>query len=215
MVIKSVIFDFDGVICESMDIKTRAFAHLFRNYPDDIVQKVVNFHLDNGGMSRFEKFRIIYRDFLQQELSDEEENRLGNEFSEFCYKEVVRCPYVAGVEDFLENNYKKYLLYIVTGTPEAEMNNIIDDRGLRKYFRGVYGAPSKKGELIIKILRENKLEPEEAVMIGDSTTDYEGAKQAGVKFIGRIAPDGYDPFKAADIEIENSIPDISSLEKLL
>ena len=40
MTYKGIIFDFDGVILESMDIKTDAFSYLFRNYPKDIIEKV-------------------------------------------------------------------------------------------------------------------------------------------------------------------------------
>ena len=58
MTIKAIIFDFDGVIVESMDIKTQAFAHLFRKCSEDIIKKVIQLHLDNGGMSRYEKFKI-------------------------------------------------------------------------------------------------------------------------------------------------------------
>ena len=37
---KAIIFDFDGVILESMDVKARAFAFLFREYPE-YTEKIV------------------------------------------------------------------------------------------------------------------------------------------------------------------------------
>ena len=55
--IKNIIFDYDGTIADSVNIKTEAFAELYRNYGKDIESKVVKYHLNNGGVSRFEKFK--------------------------------------------------------------------------------------------------------------------------------------------------------------
>ena len=58
--LKAILFDFDGVLVESVDIKTKAFAKLFENEGPEIVNKVVEYHLANGGVSRFKKFDYIY-----------------------------------------------------------------------------------------------------------------------------------------------------------
>ena len=215
MVFKAIIFDFDGVIVESMDIKTRAFVYLFKDYPEDIIKRVVQLHLDNGGMSRFEKFRIIYRIFLNKELSKGEEKRLSEKFSDFCYIEIIKCPYVAGAKEFLENNYQDYMFFIVSGTPHDEINHIVKERGLQKYFKGVYGTPMTKGELIKRIMHKYNLKINEAIFIGDSPTDYIGAKAAGIKFIARIALAEYNPFIPNEFKIKYSINDLFSLEQIL
>mgnify|MGYP006077874289 FL=1 len=51
--IKAIIFDYDGVIAESVNVKTEAFAELYKPYGTDIVQKVIKHHEANGGVSRF------------------------------------------------------------------------------------------------------------------------------------------------------------------
>ena len=60
----AVVFDFDGVLVESVDVKTDAFAALYRPYGSDIVEKVVAWHMAHGGVMRFEKFRHFHRVFL-------------------------------------------------------------------------------------------------------------------------------------------------------
>lgn len=88
---QGIIFDFDGVIVESVDIKTEAFRALFaheRAHVDSIVQ----FHETHGGLSRFDKFDVIYRDILRRPLGDEERVRLGTLFSELVVEAVVACP---------------------------------------------------------------------------------------------------------------------------
>jgi beta-phosphoglucomutase-like phosphatase (HAD superfamily) len=56
--IETIIFDFDGVILESVTVKTEAFRELFSSEPD-CPDEIVEFHKRNGGMSRYDKFRHV------------------------------------------------------------------------------------------------------------------------------------------------------------
>ena len=58
--IKAIVFDFDGVLAESANLKTRAFSDLFKGEDEETVRQIVAYHLKNAGVSRFEKFKIIY-----------------------------------------------------------------------------------------------------------------------------------------------------------
>jgi len=196
--LKAIIFDFDGVICESVEVKTEAFRKLFQDYPKQLDQ-ILRFHMDNGGMSRFEKFKIIYRDFLRQKLTEEHSKELGRKFTEYSYQAVIEAPFVKGAGEFLEKYYKAFLFFIVSGTPEGEMVSIVKEKGLEKYFKGVFGTPRLKGELLTMILKQNKLDKNEAIFVGDSRTDYEGAKEAGVKFIGRLHAKYPNPFVGMEV----------------
>ena len=40
---KAILFDFDGVLVECMNVKTEAFVQLFKIYGDDIVKKAVSY----------------------------------------------------------------------------------------------------------------------------------------------------------------------------
>ena len=68
--IKAIIFDFDGVIADSNNIKTDAFVKLFEGYPSNIKEMIRMFHLQNGGMSRFDKFRYIYANIINEYVKD-------------------------------------------------------------------------------------------------------------------------------------------------
>ena len=52
--IDAVIFDFDGTICDSLQVKEEAFGELYREYGKKISHKV-DFHRENLGVPR-EKF---------------------------------------------------------------------------------------------------------------------------------------------------------------
>ena len=62
---KRVFFDFDGVILDSVDVKTKAFGKMFEAYGSDVQKEVVQYHLENCGVSRFEKFRYYYENILE------------------------------------------------------------------------------------------------------------------------------------------------------
>ena len=68
--IRTIIFDFDGVISESVNIKTIAFAEMYKDYGDEVVKQVIAHHLSHGGVSRYEKFRIYHEEFLGIEVSE-------------------------------------------------------------------------------------------------------------------------------------------------
>ena len=98
--LSGIIFDFDGVVLESADIKTRAFAALFGAFPGHIEQ-ILAYHLENAGLSRYVKFRHIYQHFLHEPLPETLMESLDRRFSELVADEIRRCPFVPGVLEFL------------------------------------------------------------------------------------------------------------------
>ena len=47
MKIQQIIFDFDGVILNSHNVKTKGFYKLFQNYGNLIAKKAESYHLKN------------------------------------------------------------------------------------------------------------------------------------------------------------------------
>jgi len=182
---KVVILDCDGVILESVDAKTRAFAELFAAYGPEAARAAVAHHLAHGGVSRYEKFRHIFREHLGRELPQDQERALGQRFTELCYREVLAAPFVPGAREFIEQAGACAALYVASGTPEAELLEIFRQRGLAGLFRGVFGSPASKAAIIADVLAREQAAPPEAVLVGDSSTDLEAALATGVRFFGR------------------------------
>ncbi|HAK89634.1 MAG: hypothetical protein A2077_04090 [Nitrospirae bacterium GWC2_46_6] len=193
--IKAVIFDFDGVIVESVDIKTKAFAELFESEGENIVEKIVDYHLRNAGVSRFDKFRYIYREILKRNLSEEEFQGLCGRFSQLTADAVAAAPFVGGAREFLENYFETYDFYIASATPHDELEGIIEKKNISRYFKKIYGAPQKKINIVKTILSENALKPDDAVYIGDAVSDHDAATSNGVTFVARITEDNSLLFK--------------------
>ena len=201
--IKAVIFDFDGVLVESVDIKTKAFAKLFESEGNDIVEKVVVYHVKNAGISRFEKFKYIYKEIINRPLTEEIFDDLCQRFSHLVVDEVVSAPYVKGAKEFLDGYANKYMCFVASATPQDEMEEIIKRRQMQRYFKGVYGSPKKKGEIVREILAAYTLEhnempfnsalsPQSFVYVGDALSDYQAAKDNSIRFIARITGNEFE-----------------------
>ena len=182
--IEAIIFDFDGVIAASVNIKTEAFAELYRRYGKEIEEKVVKHHITNGGMSRFEKFKVYHEEFLKKTISEDEISELADKYSKLVVKKVIESPYVKGAKEFLQKFHKKYDFFISSGTPEVEIKHIAKMRGIGKYFKAIYGSPIKKEKHVEIILNENHLNNNEVVFIGDALSDREAATANSISFIG-------------------------------
>ncbi len=207
--IKAIIFDFDGVIAESVNVKTEAFAELYSPYGKDIEDQVVNHHLTNGGMSRFEKFKVYHEEFLKKSISEDEISELADKFSNLVVQKVIEAPYVKGAKEFIQNFHAKYDLFISSGTPEVEIKHITKMRGIDKYFKEIYGSPVKKEKHVEIILNENHYNTNEIVFIGDALSDREAAIGNNIYFIGVLN-------NSIDFSNEEyKIKDLSELQELL
>lgn len=204
---RAVVLDFDGVVLESNEIKTEAFGLLFPACADDAVR----IHLEDQGVSRYEKFRRIYREVLGRPLDEAEVERLDRRFSGLVRERVLACAFVPGAERFLAERHARCLLFVASATPQAELREIVAARGLRRYFRGVYGSPAAKREILAGILAAEALAPGEAVFVGDAAADRESAGAAGVPFVGVVPPGRPSPFPPD----EAVVPDLHELGRML
>ena len=181
--LKGIIFDFDGVIAESVQIKTDAFARLYEDFGSEIVNKVVKHHVANGGMSRFEKIRLYHKSYLNKAITNKENEELANQFSVLVVEKVIDSPYVPGVFKYIQKCYEKYNLFISTGTPTNEMKQILIGRGIAEYFIEIHGSPERKSVHISKIMSKYNYHPDELIFYGDANTDIDAAEQANVPFV--------------------------------
>jgi len=209
--IKLIFFDFDGVIVESLDIKTKAFAELFESEGPDAVKKVTEYHLNNSGVSRYDKIRFIYKNMLGRPLGDDEFRALCEKFSKLVKNAVIAAPAVKGAMGFLEKYSSFYKCFLVSATPEKEIKDIIDKRGMARFFLEVYGSPAKKTDLVKKVLLSARIDPDEALYVGDALSDYEAARENGVNFVARMI-DNELIFKDTDCP---KIADMRALKKVI
>jgi len=181
----SVVFDFDGVIADSVSVKTEAFYDLYKIYGENIASRVVAHHKANSGISRFEKITYYHNSYLGKQLSKKELDALCKKFSNLVVGKVINSQEIKGATEFIKKLFlKKKKCFINSATPQGEIIKIVQERHLEQYFSGVYGSPKTKTEILKLVIDENKLSSENVVMIGDSQSDMEAADILSVDFVG-------------------------------
>jgi phosphoglycolate phosphatase-like HAD superfamily hydrolase len=210
----ALILDFDGVIVESIPLKTVAFQKIFSFASPEHLDEIIAFHLDNGGMSRYDKFRHIYANILDEPLTPGQEEQLADEYVGLIFDAMLTVPYVEGAKELLRDCSRMLPLYIVSATPEAEMHEIARRRDLTKYFVRIYGSPKTKAECIREILDETGALPNEALFVGDAPNDWQAAYETGVRFVARVRPGDTNRF-AGRPGVEEIVENLHDLREYL
>ena len=196
-----VFFDFDGVILESAGIKTAAFREVFDDAPES-----VRFHLENQGVSRFEKFRFHCEQVLGRAYDATAEREMNDAFDAIVQHQVDTAAFVPGAFELLEALQHRIPAFVASGTPENELVRIVQVRGLDPYFAGVHGSPRRKGEIASAVLSQRGVPPHRGLFIGDALADYEGALEAGLPFVGRVAESEESPFPVSTATVCDLMP---------
>ncbi|MEO8205295.1 MAG: HAD hydrolase-like protein [Chthoniobacterales bacterium] len=208
--IDAIIFDFDGVILDSVAVKTRAFASLVAEHGPDAVERIVAYHEAHGGISRFHKFAWFYREVLGREASEAELTDLGKRFENLVFEELIAVPEIEGALKFIQKNQTRYEMFIASGTPQEELRAIVDHRNLTGFFKEVCGSPATKIEITEYLLKKYNLSRTETAFVGDAMTDYDAAQECGLPFIG-IVTDAHAPFPPDTI----TLPSLLNLDEAL
>jgi phosphoglycolate phosphatase len=204
------VLDFDGVVLESVDVKARAFLELLGEGLDERQrERIVGIHVENPGATRHDKFRMIHEELFghyDEALAPGLEAR----FSAIVRREMTVCPFVPGALHFLRASARRYALFIASAAPEAELRAIVAEREIAPLFKGVYGAPRTKHEILASVLHDERLEPAQVVFVGDAPSDQAAALRAGLAFVGRRANSSAASF--APRGILATVDDLAELE---
>jgi len=181
---KLIFWDFDGVIKDSVEVKTHAYVKLFQPFGSVVAKRVREHHEAHGGMSRFDKFPL-YLQWAGEEPSQSRVSEFCDQFSQVVLQGVIDAPWVAGVEDYLRSNRHKQTFVLVSATPQDELEQILHALDLTKCFAEVFGAPTYKKDAIRMTLAARGLDPRDCLMIGDARADLEAAEANQVPFLLR------------------------------
>lgn len=180
----TIFFDFDGVIKDSMEVKSDAFELLFLPFGKEVAKKVRKHHEENGGMSRFEKLPL-YLSWASLNFDQKIIDEYSNKFSSLVMQSVIKSEWVPGILNFLKKKNTHASLFVITATPQAEIEEILNQLAINHYFKMVVGAPTPKSEAIRLLIDQFQIQIKNTVMIGDSTSDYQAASLNQVDFVLR------------------------------
>jgi len=201
----ALFFDFDGVVLDSVNVKTNAFYEMYLPYGKEIAKRVKQYHLRHGGVSRFKKFQHYEEDLLGRKTDEALLKKLGKQFSELVLDQVLASAFIPGVLDFIEKYRNQYGCYIVSGTPEDELKIILKKKKMCELFDGFFGSPLQKTEILEMIFLQKKYDAVQCYYFGDAETDLVAAHTFNVPFILVRSPDNLRLVSKSEKVIDNFI----------
>ena len=203
---RHIIFDFDGVLVESNEIRFNGFRKLFENYPEDQVERLVAYAKANGGVSRYKKIKYFFNEICLKPITEESVNEWAGKFSKLVEQDVVTAKSVEGSVEFLEEYSNVFDFAIVSGSDQVELRNICRQRKIDHFFKMILGSPVEKKDNIASLLADLNWTPGQSLYVGDSNNDLDAAKANNLNFIGRCS--GLTDWKNSNIRF---VDDLSSL----
>ena len=182
--IQAVFFDFDGVIVDSVSLKTRAYQDLFHPYGDQAVQIITEYHAAHGGIDRYRKIKYTL-DQLEVDSAAEIVDDLAAKFASLVKDAVIERPLMSGMLEILKSIQEAGVpAFVVSGTPERELQEIVTAKKLDAYFLEVLGSPATKEEILARLLNQYKFDGRRTLFLGDAQTDFKAAQSIRAIFIG-------------------------------
>jgi phosphoglycolate phosphatase-like HAD superfamily hydrolase len=182
---KVILWDFDGVLMDSMPVRDRGFEIVLSSYPRTEVEQLLVYHRKNGGLSRYVKFRYFFEELRKETISDDQVKALAQQFSEVMRRELLNKELLIDESvQFVKDYHQKLRMHIVSGSDEKELQFLCASLGLADYFLSIHGSPTPKQELVGNLMREAGYRSEDVVFIGDSMNDCEAASRHNINFVG-------------------------------
>jgi len=188
---KYIFWDFDGVIKDSLEAKSDAFVFLFRKYGEEITEKIKFHHQENGGISRFEKIPI-YLSWSGIPVTEKNIEIFSKDFSKLTIESVIASNWVPGIIDYLESSSNMQKFFLVTATPQKDIEEIVKRSGIGHFFKSIYGSPFTKYSAIKEEIIKRGMKLSEVLVVGDSLIDLLAAKKNKVSFILRNTSYNHD-----------------------
>ena len=183
----AILFDFDGVILNSMPVRKFGFQEIFKSFAPDQVEALIKYHEPNGGWSRYVKIRYFFEEILGQPISEEEVNQWAAKYSAIMRQSLTDPKnLIRETVDFIESVYQQLPLHIVSGSDGEELRFLCEQLGVAKYFQSIAGSPTPKTQLVKNVLMNNA--ESNYILIGDSVNDYDSAIANNVRFYGYNNP---------------------------
>lgn len=190
------IFDCDGVILDSNEIKSQGFVDTLKEYDmtDEQIDWAVEYHKANGGIPRDTKFFHIFRKFeliSSTGAADSRESlalvlRACESYSRHVKDQVRSCARIPGIEKFLKKIPPQAYVYVVSGARQEELREALHAHGLAPYFQGIFGGGltgKSKYEWLENIESWTGIKLSRGIYFGDSILDHQAASEYGMEFV--------------------------------
>ncbi len=183
MPLKIIVFDFDGTLIDSNQIKYDAFFKLFPRdgFHHKIITEVLDKHLEE---SRYVILKKILNKIKKSGIVniDDKINVLAEEYNSRVVSEAKICKEKPGAKKTLDILGRRFPLYLSSTTPETALKDIVKDRNWDSFFCDIFGYPREKTNTLLEIMRNKQVNAEEVLVVGDGESDRLSASETGCRF---------------------------------
>jgi phosphoglycolate phosphatase-like HAD superfamily hydrolase len=178
---QTLVFDCDGVVLNSNKVKTDGFYKAALPYGEAAALALVEYHVANGGISRYKKFDWFLHNVVVNKNGPKFEQLLDNYAIE-VRQGLFNCEIADGLFELREKtNHANWL--IVSGGQQEELRDVFAARGLAELFNGgIFGSPDSKDEILAREVSFNNI-GKRALFLGDSRYDHVASTAANLDFI--------------------------------
>tara|TARA_X000000950_G_scaffold286725_1_gene396544 strand:- start:628 stop:1263 length:636 start_codon:yes stop_codon:yes gene_type:complete len=178
------VFDFDGTLVDSNEIKEKAFFDVVFNLKKG--SEIMHTTLKKTKGDRTQIFKSFITNYEAQiENTKLNINQLIKKYSYITDSKVQDSKNIDGAEDLLKLlRRKQKKVFINSLTPQQNLIKILDEKKWISYFDGIYGSPKSKFDNLKIIEKEENISPSKFLIIGDGVDDKESAEKFGGSFYG-------------------------------
>ncbi len=214
--IRCVVFDFDGTLVDSNEIKREAFFTIIQ--PWDISGTVVAEVFDRWPTAdRYKKTdkiaeSLVAKGLLLKGASVRKwADRFAGEYTIQCETAIASCAEIPGTSQLLrELTDQGILLFINSATPGEPLLRLLKLRKWDHFFQAVYGGEASKADNLRAVAEKTGATRDEIVHIGDQFDDLQAAEQFDCHFVAMAAANSGPVGEASPLVITDlwGLPDI-------
>lgn len=179
---KTLVFDCDGVVLNSNKVKTQAFYNAALPYGERLAQALVEYHVANGGISRYKKFELFLSEMVPRGVDGPNLDDLLTSYAVEVQNGLLACEVAQGLRDLREKTRHTNWL-IVSGGDQVELREVFSLRCLSCLFDGgIFGSPESKDQILAREIESENIKMP-SLFIGDSKYDFSASNRVGMDFL--------------------------------
>lgn len=182
---KAIIFDWDGTLFDSMKYKRENIVKIFIELGGSEIE-VIKLHEKFSGLPRKELFTKLFNAIFRKAPSENEYNRLSNEYTKLNIQSSLKAKLFYDVEPVIKKLHKQCLLFISSSSDPEELQEIVQRQSVYTFFTGIYGSNPgfSKGRAHFDYIISNwSLKEKDLLFIGDDEQDLGIGIKSGIDVI--------------------------------